>query len=130
MASITENLQTLRARIAAAAERSGRDPESITLVAVSKRFPAEIVNEAIRAGVKEIGENRVQEAEAKFPHLLEGRDLLGVAQTGTGKTAAFALPILQRLIEELTRELEKICTGPAAVLLALAVFLARHRAYK
>ena len=37
---------------------------------------------------------------ASIPHLLEGRDLLGVAQTGTGKTAAFALPLLQRLQEE------------------------------
>ena len=36
---------------------------------------------------------------ASIPHLLEGRDLLGVAQTGTGKTAAFALPLLQRLQE-------------------------------
>ena len=34
---------------------------------------------------------------AAIPHVLEGRDLLGLAQTGTGKTAAFALPILQRL---------------------------------
>src|ERR1700748_3211192 len=34
-----------------------------------------------------------------IPHLLEGRDLLGIAQTGTGKTAAFTLPILQKLVE-------------------------------
>ncbi len=41
-----------------------------------------------------------------IPHLLEGRDLLGVAQTGTGKTAAFALPMLQRLADN------RVAPGP------------------
>ena len=38
-----------------------------------------------------------------IPHLLAGRDLLGIAQTGTGKTAAFGLPILQRLFQDKTQ---------------------------
>jgi len=50
-----------------------------------------------------------------IPHLLEGRDLLGIAQTGTGKTAAFALPILQRLLDENLRT-EPRC--PRALVLA------------
>ncbi len=52
------------------------------LVAVGKRFPADVVNEAIRAGVKAIGENRVQEAEGKWPDLLDGpeRHMVGRLQ--------------------------------------------------
>ena len=49
-----------------------------------------------------------------IPHLIEGRDLLGCAQTGTGKTAAFALPILHRLSEKLTAPGSK---GPRALIL-------------
>ena len=63
------------------------------------------------------------------PHLLEGRDLLGCAQTGTGKTAAFALPILQRLKENYQPAGKKgvrslILTPTLALALALALTLA------
>lgn len=58
-------LATVRGRLAAAAERVDRDPATITLVAVSKTFPAETVALAVAAGVTDLGENRVQEAVAK-----------------------------------------------------------------
>lgn len=61
------SLAEVRTRIARAAETAGRDPESVTLVAVGKTFPAEVVAEAVRAGVTDLGENRVQEAIAKHP---------------------------------------------------------------
>jgi pyridoxal phosphate enzyme (YggS family) len=64
--SIADQLALVRARIAAAAERSGRDPASITLVAVSKTFPIDAVREAWAAGQRDFGENRVQEALQKI----------------------------------------------------------------
>lgn len=65
--SISENLEIARGRIAEAAARAGRDPDSITLVAVTKTHPAAVVEEAIRAGVTDVGENRVQEFLEKAP---------------------------------------------------------------
>ena len=51
--------------------------------------------------LKDVGYSQPTPIQAQaIPHLLEGKDLLGVAQTGTGKTAAFALPLLQRLEDE------------------------------
>ena len=64
--SIAGNLALVRARIAAAAQRSGRDPSSVTLVAVSKTFGIEAVREAAAAGQRDFGENRVQEALQKI----------------------------------------------------------------
>ena len=66
MGTISSNLQSVNERIARAAERSGRSPGDVTLIAVSKSFPVERILEAIEAGVTHFGENRVQEAEAKF----------------------------------------------------------------
>ncbi|HYC12613.1 MAG TPA: YggS family pyridoxal phosphate-dependent enzyme, partial [Stellaceae bacterium] len=60
-----ENLARVRERIAAAAARAGRRESEITLVAVSKTFPAEAIRAAFAAGVRHFGENRVQEWEAK-----------------------------------------------------------------
>ncbi len=56
-------------RIAAAAHRAGRDPARVTLVAVTKTFPAETVALAYQAGLREFGENRVEEAAEKIPRL-------------------------------------------------------------
>jgi pyridoxal phosphate enzyme (YggS family) len=64
---IKTNLESLWQRIAAAAERVGRSPDEITLVAVSKTFPAEAVQAAYRAGVRHFGENRVKEGVEKIP---------------------------------------------------------------
>ena len=63
--SIASNLERVRERIAAAGARVGRDPAEVTLIAVTKTWPAETVLEAINAGVTNLGENRVQEAVAK-----------------------------------------------------------------
>ena len=69
MASIRENLARIQDRIAAAAARAGRDPASIGLVAVSKTKPVSLMVEAIDAGITDIGENRVQEAQSKHPQI-------------------------------------------------------------
>ncbi|WP_408901690.1 YggS family pyridoxal phosphate-dependent enzyme [Novacetimonas hansenii] len=66
---IATALATVRARIANAARRAGRDPSDITLVAVSKFHPRARVVAALRAGQMTFGENRVQEAADKFPSL-------------------------------------------------------------
>lgn len=62
-------LDDVRARIAAAARGVGRDPASVRLMAVSKTFGADAIRPVIRAGQRDFGENRVQEARAKWPAL-------------------------------------------------------------
>ena len=69
MSPVAAALQRVRVRIDAAAERAGRDPQSITLVAVSKAHPVALIREAIAAGQRDFGENRVQEAVAKYKEL-------------------------------------------------------------
>jgi len=69
MGRIAENLKSVRERIEAACLRVGRNPAEITLVTVTKTVSAERINEAIEAGVRHIGENRVQEAREKFPEV-------------------------------------------------------------
>ena len=66
MASIRENFLRMQDRITAAAERAGRDVQSVQIVAVSKTKPVSLILEAIDAGVTDIGENRVQEAMGKY----------------------------------------------------------------
>jgi pyridoxal phosphate enzyme (YggS family) len=66
---VAERLAGVRARIAAAAARVGRDPAEITLVGVSKRQPAERIAEGARAGISHMGENYVQEAQTKLPEV-------------------------------------------------------------
>ena len=67
--SIAENLAAIHDRMAAAAARAGRRPESITLMAVTKTHPAQRIFEAYEAGQRLFGENRVQEFAEKFPQL-------------------------------------------------------------
>lgn len=68
---IAANLETVHARIAAAAGRAGRNPREVTIVAVTKSFPAEVVRMAVAAGLEDIGENRVQEARDKRASLAD-----------------------------------------------------------
>jgi PLP dependent protein len=65
----TEGLERVRAEIVRACRDAGRDPATVTLVAVSKTFGAEAIEPVIAAGQRVFGENRVQEAKAKWPPL-------------------------------------------------------------
>ena len=71
MNTVRENYRRLLDRIGEASVRSGRDPESVRLIGVTKRVDPSRIREAVDCGLREIGENRVQEAEQKLP-LLEG----------------------------------------------------------
>jgi pyridoxal phosphate enzyme (YggS family) len=89
--SIAENLTRIRERIARSAERVGRRPNEIALVAVSKTFPAEAARAAYDAGLREFGENRVQEFEAKHAQLADldaTWHLIGHLQSNKAKRAA------------------------------------------
>jgi len=89
LSAIKDNLLKVRERIAQAAKRCGRAPESIQIVAVSKMIPPEKIVEAIDAGITDIGENRVQEAAKKFPiiHRDVKWHLVGHLQTNKVKNA-------------------------------------------
>jgi pyridoxal phosphate enzyme (YggS family) len=84
-------LADVRARIARAADRAGRDPSSIRLIAVSKTFPAEYVRAAAEAGQIDFGENKVQEALPKMDQtadLTVRWHLIGHLQSNKAKKAA------------------------------------------
>ena len=88
---LAERLNAARSRIGAAAERAGRDPSAVLLIAVTKTLPAQRVAEAVALGLREFGENRVQEAAAKAaelaPHSLRWH-LIGHLQTNKANRAA------------------------------------------
>lgn len=88
--ALAARVQAVRERIANAAERAGRDPQGVRLVAVSKGFSAEHVTAAVRAGVGDVGENRVQEARRKLEGLAHAArwHLVGHLQTNKAKPAA------------------------------------------
>ena len=71
-ADILQNLRAVKTRIDEAAHAAGRDPETVALVAISKTHGVDRIADAITAGHRLFGENRVQESEAKWPALLEG----------------------------------------------------------
>jgi pyridoxal phosphate enzyme (YggS family) len=95
--SIRENIDRVKDRIARACARAGRSSDEVTLVAVSKTFPAEFVDEAIAAGIREVGENRVQEARDKKP-LVRGAanwHLIGHLQSNKAKDAVNLFDVIQ-----------------------------------
>lgn len=94
---IARNLEQVRARIAAACGRAGRDPASVRLIAVSKTFGADAVRSAIEAGVGDFGENRVQELREKIGDV--GRDarwhMIGHLQSNKSKDAVHLFDVVQ-----------------------------------
>ena len=102
---IAANLAAIRARIAAAAHGWQRRPEEVRLVAVSKTHPAEAVACALAAGQTVFGENRVQEAQAKFPALTARHPnlelhLIGPLQSNKTKEAVALFDVIQSLDRE------------------------------
>ena len=86
MGTIAENIESIQKEKAEAAERAGRNPEDILLCAVTKTHTAEQINEAIRAGVTDIGENKVQEILDKYDKVLPVRwHMIGHLQTNKVK---------------------------------------------
>ncbi len=99
---IADNLRRVRERIAAAAIRAGRDPGSVTLVAVSKTKPAAAVLAALAAGQTVFGENRVQEAAGKFPALRADHPalrlhIIGGLQTNKARDAVRLADVIESL---------------------------------
>jgi pyridoxal phosphate enzyme (YggS family) len=88
----TARLETVQAEIAAACREAGRAPDSVSLIAVSKTFEAGAVRPVIAAGQRVFGENRVQEAKAKWPALRDETagielHLIGPLQSNKAKDA-------------------------------------------
>ncbi len=125
--SIAGRLTEVRARIGAACRRAGRSPSDVTLVGVTKGFPAEAVAEAVSAGLEDCGENRVQEAAAKIATLaamgIRPRwHLIGHLQTNKVKTALGLFAILHSVDSlRLARELRARATQPVPILLEVNV---------
>lgn len=90
MSSIANNLAALHKRVAGAAADAGRDPAEVTLVAVAKTFARASVEEALAAGQRVFGENRVQEAQAKYDPPLSGVELHLVGHLQSNKARAAA----------------------------------------
>lgn len=116
-AHIGENLAAVRAEIAAACQEAGRDRAEVTLIAVGKTFPAEAMEQAIDAGQRVFGENRVQETKAKWPAIRERHadlslHLIGPLQSNKAKEAVAlfdAIHVVDRpsLCEALAKEIDK-----------------------
>ncbi len=126
MSGIAEALADVRQQIAAAAEAAGRDPAGVTLVAVSKTHGADAVAEAIAAGQRVFGENRVQEAQDKFPDLKAAHPdlelhLIGPLQTNKVKQAVALFDVIETvdresLAEALAKEIAKTGRRPACLI--------------
>ena len=99
---IAERLATVRTRIAKAARAAGRDADAMTLIAISKTFGADRILEAVAAGQRVFGENRVQEAQHKWPDLKAAQPdielhLVGPLQTNKARDAVALFDVIQTL---------------------------------
>lgn len=110
---LRENLVEVARKIEQAANKVGRNPSEIKLIAVSKTHPIEILREAINVGATVFGENKVQEAEGKIEEI--GREnvewhLIGHLQKNKARKAVQIFDVIHTLDSiELARRLERIC---------------------
>ena len=119
MVDIAENLAQVQQRISVACERSGRSPKEVQLVAVGKKFTAQVIKEAADCGLNLFGENRVQEAKIKIPdcpgHLRW--HFIGNLQTNKCKDAVALFDMLHAVDSlHLAEELNKRCEQLAKVM--------------
>jgi pyridoxal phosphate enzyme (YggS family) len=124
---IAGNLATVRERLAAACRRAGREADGVTLIGVSKGFPADAAAEAYAAGLRDFGENRVQEAVPKIEALATRGirphwHLIGHLQSNKAQTAIDRFAILHsvdslRLAQVLSRRAQE----PVSILLEVNV---------
>ena len=122
MSAGADRLAKVRQHIAHAARAAGRDPASVTLIAVSKTHGADQVRELLDAGQRVFGENRVQEAEQKFPALkAEHPDLvlhlIGPLQTNKAREAVALFDAIEsvdreRLAAMLAKEMTRAVRRP------------------
>ncbi len=108
--AIRANVAAVESKIAAACARAGRSPDEVTLVAVTKTFPAIAVDDAAAAGITNVGENRVQEARDKRPETTSNVrwHLIGHLQSNKAKDAVKLFDVIQsvdsiELAEKLAR---------------------------
>ena len=99
---VAARLRLVRQEIALAAEAADRDPAAVRLVAVTKAVPADAIDEAINAGQRIFGENRVQEARGKWPVLRERHagvelHLIGPLQTNKVRDAVALFDVIETL---------------------------------
>ena len=123
MSSGADRLAEVTGRIAEAARASGRLPSDVTLVAVSKTHGADRVRELLEVGHRVFGENRVQEAEGKFPDLKAAwpdleLHLIGPLQTNKARDAVALFDVIQSvdrdwLAAALAKEMERLGRRPA-----------------
>jgi len=100
--NIEANIQEVRRRIAQACEQSNRSPDDVTLVAVTKGFEASVIREAFDCGLRDFGENRVQEAEGKIGQLADIKSqviwhMVGHLQSNKAKTATTLFDIIHSI---------------------------------
>jgi pyridoxal phosphate enzyme (YggS family) len=112
---IRQNLIELRGRIADACEKYHRDADDITIVAVTKKWPASVVRTAVAAGLHDIGESRIQEAEPKITELgpIARFHLVGHLQSNKAPKAVALFDVIQSvdslgLAEEISRRASKL----------------------
>jgi PLP dependent protein len=110
---VKDNLAAVRAKIAQAATRAGRWPDEVTLIAVSKTIAAAAIQQAVDAGARDLGENRVQEAAAKVG-LVKGDGLrwhlIGHLQSNKARLAVKTFDVIHTLDSvELAERLDRIC---------------------
>lgn len=116
-AGVLGRLTEIHHRMAVAAKEAGRDPRSVTLVCVTKTHPAEAIEPAIDAGERVFGENRVQEAKAKWPQLKSSHaglvlHLIGPLQTNKTREALELFDVIEtldrpKLAQSLAREMDR-----------------------
>ena len=111
--ALAERLARVRAKIAAAAERSGRRSDEVTLIAISKTHPSSVVSRLAELGATDLGENRVQEAEGKISEV--GRDrarwhLVGHLQANKARRAVNLFDVIHSLDSiDLAQRLDRLC---------------------